>query len=407
MGAVRAVVDDIQLLKSPSSPHRASSVNSLSNQASPVPSLHSAITHKAVGCVAVTAFAVTPAVGSPLRAAPIRCDSSPDINDDDDASLDIDSNSHSTSDSTASSSRIVALQSEPKVITTDAGVPKTAQQHGVLDQESKLTECSPLNVKSMAFKQQHGKSSQASTVHDEQEDIAADDVRSLSKSSVSSSSVSSLSCDERHLGNHSSKYNEDDDVSSCPLTPPPLLLADDALHHSSSEKRCKSKSKSPKKHSASSKLKKDKVHSRLSLSGSSGGVRASSSNNHVIKSRLERQVASPRMLSPNKQRKARSDFAAFRQEQRRINSGHGGSADSNSIIASPMVSSIISQSTHLSKRKTQVVVTSSSKRKQPSAAVAAGLPQQPPSKQALKHAYIELKFNDCVCLPYTKDSIAF
>eukprot|EP00953_Heterococcus_sp_UTEX-ZZ885_P034242 17751-Heterococcus_DN1.PRE.2 len=334
MGAVRAVVDDIQLLKSPSSPHRASSVNSLSNQASPVPSLHSAITHKAVGCVAVTAFAVTPAVGSPLRAAPIRCDSSPDINDDDDVSLNNDSNSHSSSDSTASSSKIAAARSEPKVSNTDAGVPKPAQQHGILVQESKLTECSPLNVKSMPFKQQHGKRCQASAVHDEQEDIAADDVQSLSKSSSSSSSVSSLSCDEQHLGNHGNKYNEDDEVSSCPLTPPPLLSADDALHHSSSKERSKTRSKSPKKHSASSKCKKGSLHSnRLSPSGSSGGVKASSNSITINELSLERQVNSPRILSPNKQKKARSDFAAFRQEQRRVSSGNGGGADSNSVVA--------------------------------------------------------------------------
>jgi hypothetical protein len=84
---------------------------------------------------------------------------------------------------------------------------------------------------------------------------------------------------------------------------------------------------------------------------------------------------------------ARSDFAAFRQEQRRVSSGNGGGADSDRVVARSKVSSVINQSTHLSKRKTQVVVTSSAKRKQPSAAVAAGIPRQPPSKQAIEHTY--------------------
>jgi hypothetical protein len=305
MGAVRAVVDDIQLAKSPSSPHRASSVHSVSNQASPVPSLHSAITHKAVGHVAVTAFAVTPAVGSPLRATPIRCDSSPDV-DDDDGSLD--------NDSTASSSKIIAAQSKAEVY-NDNSPPNTAQQHAmIVDQESKLTECSSLNVKSMPFKQQHtankqqhDKRHQALAVHGEHGDVENDDddVQSLSKSNLSSSSgVSSLSCDEQHLDSHSNRYDTEADVLPCPLTPPPLSLADDALHDSSSKKRSKSKSKSPKKHSVSSKLKKGTLHSnRLSLSGSSGAVRAGSSSNNNIKSGLESEANAPCIVSPTKQKK--------------------------------------------------------------------------------------------------------
>ena len=89
----------------------------------------------------------------------------------------------------------------------------------------------------------------------------------------------------------------------------PLDDNDDAvLHHSSSNNKSnKSKSRSPKKHSVSSKVKKSTVHSnRLSLSGSGGGVvRASRSNNNNDKLSMDDHQANtpPRILSPSKQKK--------------------------------------------------------------------------------------------------------